>query len=149
MKEKLSQGFTIIELLVVIAIVGTLATFVIVQFTGAQTSARDTHRESDIKQYQTALEVYATRNNSIYPNNGGAGYDGNAVTLCATLGISGCPSDSKAGSTWPDYHYTSTTSGSDYVLWTKLEKTLDYFVVCSSGQAGNVTTQPSGSSCPI
>src|SRR5574344_1894140 len=52
------QGFTLIELLVVIAIIGILATLAIVSLTTARSSSRDAKRIADLKQLQTALEVY-------------------------------------------------------------------------------------------
>ena len=52
------KGFTLIELLVVIAIIGILATLAIVSLTTARSSSRDTKRIADLKQLQTALELY-------------------------------------------------------------------------------------------
>ena len=53
-----NKGFTLIELLVVIAIIGILATLAIVSLTTARSSSRDAKRLADLKQLQTALEVY-------------------------------------------------------------------------------------------
>ena len=52
------QGFTLIELLVVIAIIGILATLAVVALQNARKNARDAKRIADIKQIQTALELY-------------------------------------------------------------------------------------------
>ena len=52
------QGFTLIELLVVIAIIGLLSTLSIVALNSARARSRDARRVSDIKQIQTALEMY-------------------------------------------------------------------------------------------
>lgn len=52
------QGFTLIELLVVIAIIGLLSTLSIVALNQARARARDARRLADIKQIQTALEMY-------------------------------------------------------------------------------------------
>lgn len=52
------KGFTLVELLVVIAIIGLLSTLAVVSLGSARSRARDARRISDIKQIQTALELY-------------------------------------------------------------------------------------------
>jgi prepilin-type N-terminal cleavage/methylation domain-containing protein len=52
------KAFTLIELLVVIAIIALVATIAIVSLQQARSSARDAKRIADIKQIQTALELY-------------------------------------------------------------------------------------------
>ena len=52
------KGFTLIELLVVVAIIGLLSTLSIVALNTARAKARDARRVSDVKQIQTALELY-------------------------------------------------------------------------------------------
>lgn len=65
------KGFTLIELLVVIAIIGLLSTLAVVALGSARQKARDSKRLSDIKQIQTALELYYTDANS-YPTTSAA-----------------------------------------------------------------------------
>ncbi len=60
------KGFTLIELLVVIAIIGLLSTLAVVSLNNARQKSRDAKRVSDIKQIQTALELYYV-DNSAYP----------------------------------------------------------------------------------
>lgn len=69
MKQRSSRqnGFTLIELLIVVAIIGLLATLAIVALTSAQQRARDTKRVADLKEIQTALELYWNDNNE-YPD---------------------------------------------------------------------------------
>lgn len=55
---KARKGFTLIELLVVIAIIGLLSTLAVVALNSARQKARDSKRVADIKQLQTALEIY-------------------------------------------------------------------------------------------
>src|SRR5688572_17741976 len=60
------KGFTLIELLVVIAIIGLLSTLAVVALNSARQKSRDSKRVADIKQIQTALELYFADANS-YP----------------------------------------------------------------------------------
>jgi len=65
-KSEKNPGFTLIELLVVISIIGFLATVSVIAFNNARMKARDAKRMTDIKQIQTALELYFDSNGS-YP----------------------------------------------------------------------------------
>lgn len=56
--NKNNKGFTLIELLVVIAIIGLLSTLSVLALNSARARSRDAKRISDIKQIQTALEMY-------------------------------------------------------------------------------------------
>lgn len=69
MKNK--QGFTLIELLVVIAIIGLLSTLSVVALNNARARARDARRVADVKQIQTALELYFNAS-STYPTSASA-----------------------------------------------------------------------------
>ena len=72
MKINRSQkGFTLIELLVVIAIIGILAAVVLVSLNSARSKSRDARRLADIRQVQTAMELFYNDNTS-YPDDGGA-----------------------------------------------------------------------------
>ncbi len=147
MRKTLSTktGFTVIELLVVISILGAMSAIVMINFKGARGTARDTRRKSDLKQYQTALEVYAN-NKGNYPISGPT----NAISLCVAsiLNIS-CIDDPNSG----DHYGYSSPTGADYVLWATLERPPDstkpFFVTCSNGNVGESGTSNSAGNCPL
>ena len=94
--KKQTQGFTLIELLVVIAIIGLLSTLAVVSLNNARQKSRDAKRVSDIKQLQTALELFYADKNG-YPGGasavlGGAGFK--------TLSSTNIWSDTAAGTTY-------------------------------------------------
>ncbi len=62
------KGFTLIELLVVIAIIGILSSFLLANFIGVRQRARDGVRKSDLRQIQSALELYRSDIGS-YPSS--------------------------------------------------------------------------------
>jgi prepilin-type N-terminal cleavage/methylation domain-containing protein len=64
--QNLNKGFTLIELLIVIAIIGVLATLLMVNFVGVRQRARDAQRKSDLRQVQSALEIYRSDNGSYH-----------------------------------------------------------------------------------
>ena len=88
---KKQKGFTLIELLVVIAIIGLLSTLAVVALNNARAKSRDAKRVSDIKQVQTALELYYNDQNA-YPAT---------LAACTTgLGTAGCVNLSQAATGW-------------------------------------------------
>ena len=66
MQTNLKKGFTLIELLVVVAIIGLLASIVIASLNSARQKGRDARRVSDLRQFQTAMEMFNDAN-SQYP----------------------------------------------------------------------------------
>jgi type II secretion system protein G len=64
--QNYKKGFTLIELLIVIVIIGILSSFLLANFIGVRQRARDGTRKSDLRQIQTALELYRSDNGS-YP----------------------------------------------------------------------------------
>ncbi len=104
MTKSSNKGFTLIELLVVIAIIGLLSTLAVVALNSARAKSRDSKRVADIKQIQTALELYFADNNS-YPSMGtgtpaatilGVAGTGGTKVLCG----SGVFSDTCSGTTY-------------------------------------------------
>lgn len=127
------QGFTLIELLVVIAIIGLLSTLAVVALGSARVKARDSKRLSDLKQLQTALELYYTDQNA-YPT-------GSAINLgdtdhaclnasgwqtvgCANAYMGQVPTDPSGTAATPKY-YTYTTASSSYSVAATLEGTVN------------------------
>ena len=87
------KGFTLIELLIVIAIIGLLSTLAVVALGSARVKARDSKRLADLKQLQTALELYYTDKNE-YPVGAGLSL-GAAASAClnnAGFAATGCAS---------------------------------------------------------
>lgn len=146
---KLHRGFTLIELLVVISIIGLLSTLAVVSFGNARKKSRDSKRVSDMKQIQTALELYFGDVES-YPSgaNKAMGQTG-AKTLSQTNGFSDTAAGTKymdvprnptpvASGCNTDYIYNQTGSGSGY--------TLEFCLEAATGElgAGTHTASPSG-----
>ncbi len=121
------KGFTLIELLVVIAIIGLLSTLAVVALNNARMKARDAKRVSDIKQTQTALELYYNDINS-YPAavTSGGQIASSSIVYMATVPSNPTPVDT--GCTNSVYTYTQDDSGASY--------TLQY---CLGGPTGGIT----------
>ncbi|MEK7073444.1 MAG: prepilin-type N-terminal cleavage/methylation domain-containing protein [Patescibacteria group bacterium] len=77
--KRTQKGFTLIELLVVISIIGLLSTLAVVALNSAREKARDAKRVSDIKQVQTAMELYYSDNQQ-YPDAAAGAELGVALT---------------------------------------------------------------------
>lgn len=136
------KGFTLIELLVVVAIIGLLSTLAVVALGSAREKARDSHRISDIKHVQTALELYYTENSSYPSGEGVLGSDNfacldstgfHAAGGCTSPYIAQVPSDP---STDQAYTYSSTAS-STFSIGVTLEGTI-------GNLTGQLTASPSG-----
>lgn len=118
---KTKQAFTLIELLVVIAIIGILATVSVVAFQNARAKSRDAKRVADVKQIQTALELYFNDMNR-YPTT--AEFSANGLSSTSTLGTTTymtnvpsapTPADGTCSNSDNSFYYTSV-DGSSYVL---------------------------------
>lgn len=116
---KHSSGFTLIELLVVIAIIGILSSVVLASLNSARAKARDVKRQSDLKQLQVALELYADNKGS-YPLGCWNYFEAQGADYIPELSptyISQLPRDSLQGqlcpggigdnSNWRTYYYCS------------------------------------------
>ncbi len=114
------KGFTLIELLVVIAIIGLLSTLAVVSLNNARAKSRDAKRIADVKQVQTALELYYN-DCSQYPatlattaNNGCTGVT--FGTFMATIPTAPTPPDGSCTTLNNDYIYSSASPYGTYTL---------------------------------
>ena len=83
-----SRGFTLIELLVVIAIIGILASVVLASLNSAREKSRNASYAAQLKQYQSALEMYFADHGTYPIVSGyaciGTGHEGNSCTYGGT-----------------------------------------------------------------
>ena len=114
------KGFTLIELLVVIAIIGLLATMSVVALSSAREKARDSRRLSDVKQIQTALEMYYSTAGQ-YPGSisPGGSIATSGETFMAEVPVNPQPaSDGSCDELSNDdtYGYNSSANNNEYVI---------------------------------
>jgi len=109
-----NKGFTLIELLVVIAIIGLLATLAVVALNSARQKSRDAKRIADIKQIQTALELYFNDNDG-YPA-AASGQPSGMSSYMANIPTAPTPTDGDCTTLENTYTYAQTGSGSGYTL---------------------------------
>ena len=131
-------GFTLIELLVVIATISGLAGLLVANFVGIRQRGRDAQRKSELRQIQSALELYRS-DNGIYP---------------LTAAFPTCPNQFVGtGPTPPVYmqkipcdplqntSYTySSTDGRTYTIYACLENTNDSNRDANDATAGDRCT---------
>lgn len=123
----INKGFTLIELLVVVAIIGILSSFLMANFVGIRQRARDGQRKSDLRQIQSALEMYRADQGN-YPTSSlvncpvsAPTYFGNEPT-CNVTYMQKVPVDPlNTGK----YIYTYSSGGTTYSLYSCLENTND------------------------
>lgn len=138
------SGFTLIELLVVIVIIAILATLLMVNFIGIRQRGRDAARKSDLKQIQTALEIYRSdtglyRLTVAFPACGNVFSEGSVTYMqkvpCDPLG-------SQATYNGGSYYYSS--DGFTYTVGACIENTNDNDANVTSTSPGGSGTCPSG-----
>ncbi|MCL4354332.1 prepilin-type N-terminal cleavage/methylation domain-containing protein [Patescibacteria group bacterium] len=116
------DAFTLIELLIVIAIIGVLAALLMANFIGVRQRSRDSQRKSDMRQIQSALELYRADESS-YPAALPACGDPLTGATTSNVYIQKLPCDPVSGDT---YSYTTTgTPPMSYVLIACLENVND------------------------
>lgn len=119
-KNSKNKGFTLIELLVVISIIGLMASIALVSLNSSRIKGRDARRLSDMRQIQTALEMYSDTNgrypDSDYAGCGGWDTPGNNtfINILKTSSlIASDPKDPKADDSCSNYRYYRYNAG-DY-----------------------------------
>jgi len=139
------KGFTLVELLVVIAIIGLLSTLAVVALNSARQKSRDAKRVADIKQIQTALELFFNDQNG-YPVAAAGGTLGVGGFGC--LGTSGWAATGCGGPYMSLVPTNTTPSGSSYIYTaaTNASYTITFNLEAATGGlgSGNKTASPGG-----
>lgn len=115
-KRNRAKGFTLIEIMVVISIISILLLALLPNFVRAKARTRLSACESNMRNFATALELYAHDNNSNFPTQFSQLSPGYLKT------IPRCPScvdntnyiNGYTSATMPD-RYTMTCSGSNHI----------------------------------
>ena len=112
---KKQRGFTLIELLVVIAIIGLLSTLAVVALNNARLKSRDARRVSDVKNIQTALELYYNDANA-YPESLGDSIASGGVTYMAAVPSNPTPVSDGTCAADSSYTYAPEENNTTYTL---------------------------------
>lgn len=148
------RGFTLVELLVVISIISLLSSIVLTSVNNARAKARDARRLTDVKQIQTALELYYDTNGR-YPIAlayvGGSTDEEWSRLLQPALApyLSVLPKEQSRGLL---YLYSSTNAGQKYGLMVSMEHPSNFHLVNNDGGRTNNNNHyyevgPSPSAC--
>jgi type II secretion system protein G len=127
-----ASGFTLIELLVVVAIIGMLASVILASLNNARGKARDARRQADIRNIQTALELYFNDHNAYpactLPSNDLTGSKATMTCLSAALAptyMASVPNDPNypnASYTYDNWCLVPSGGGTQYYrLWASAE----------------------------
>lgn len=138
------KGFTLIELLIVLAIIGVLTSFLLVNFIGAKSRARDAERKSDARQMQSAFELFRADVGN-YPTTAQVAC-GSPLSNAGTTYMQKVPCDPLNSTS---YSYTQTGTGTGYTLIVCLENANDNqkdatnnTTVCTNGTVSYTLTNP-------
>lgn len=118
MKKINFRGFTLIELLVVVMVIGVLATLLMTNYVAVRARSRDAERKADLRQIQSALELYRS-DIGTYP--GSLPNCGNSLTGGGVTYMQKIPCDPEN----TDYYYSGAYSNTAYTLAACLENVND------------------------
>ena len=122
-KIKNNGAFTLIELLVVIAIIGIISTISVIFVQAARANARDAERVANVRQIQTALELYFNDTNH-YPSSSefiagqslySTSSEGVTTTYMEIIPEASLPADGTCGSS-NQFKYIPVSDGASYYL---------------------------------
>lgn len=132
-----NKGFTIVELLIVVVVIAILAAITIVAFSGIQTRARDSARDTAARSIRQALEHYKTDNNELYPACGTINTGFNSTCLAAHLVpkyMASIPRDPTASTT---IDFVTGTNQTSYGLLVRYEsKSQCKYITGPTAQSG-------------
>lgn len=120
------KGFTLIELLVVVAIIGILSTVVVVNFSGAQKSARNKAAISNLNEVLSAAQACVSEEGTLSQVSAVA-VDPSGKALCGGSTIT---------TNWPSlaggYTYTITSTAAAVTAVTVTPKAGDSAITCTA-----------------
>ena len=138
MKYKNNKAFTLIELLVTIAIIALLAAIIFASLSNAREKSQDTHKISEAKEVEKAIELYRLDNNFSTPSFASSSSNGtlhsegtneynDAMTKLVTAGYLPTIPESPSGT---DYSYIVSDDGKSAMFYANLSDSSSKGDVC-------------------